>query len=231
MPIALMFGFGCTQWPRHEYLPAAPEALATGEDPGSSVEVFWTFIEESGEGNDTPTGDDVAVLDTGRGFVFRGRLDSAGWDGAAAATALESDTGCADTSVLPPTGVVGNYTGDVDWVTLRTTSGATLCGRLELAARGARADLLAYRLDECAQPLQVGDTGAWIGMNTGGNTVSWSTMSAADTRFGVVVGGLDSNNSEDVAVQNYVLTVALIAASTDGAPGLCPVPDLEALVP
>lgn len=225
----LVLGAGCVEWPRYEHIDEGVEALEGSEEPGNAVDVHWTVLQESFEDNDVAAPDGAHLLERGIGYVVLGRLDNAGWDTEASAESVSGDTGCGGVDTLPPEGVVGNYTGDLDWFEVKPTTGGTLCGRLELKGEGSQADLLAYVLDECASALSDDETGAFLGFNSSGRVVNWSINITANTHYGVLAAGVELDMLSGMVLENYVLSVALVAPSDEGEPGLCPVPDVESV--
>ncbi len=227
----LVLATGCAEWPRYEYIDESEDALEGGEEPGNAVDVHWMTLQESATDNDRADPDGAHQLEEGMGYVVLGRLNNAGWDAEASAHSISGDTGCGGADTLPPEGLVGNYTGDVDWFEVKPTTGATLCGRLELKGEGSHGDLLAYALEECATVLANAETGAFLGLNSSGRVVDWSINVAADTHYGVMAASVELDMLSGMVLENYVLSVALVAPSDDGEPGLCPVPDVESVTP
>ena len=227
----LVLAAGCAEWPPHEHIDESVDALEGGEEPGNAVDVHWTVLQETTTNNDLLAPEGARQLEKGMGYVVLGRLNNAGWDAESAAQSLSGDTGCGGADTLPPEGVVGNYTGDLDWFEVKPTTGATLCGRLELKGEGSQADLLAYAVDECASVLTDDDTGAFLGFNSSGRVVNWSTNVVANTHYGILAAGVELDMLSGMVLENYVLSVALVAPSDDGEPGLCPVPDVESVTP
>jgi len=228
---ALTLCSACADWPRHEHIDEAQDALESGVEPGKGVDVHWQVLQESTEDNDAFAPEGAYQLEKGMGYVVLGRLTDAGWDADEPSYGISGDTGCGGADLVPPEGVVGNYTGDLDWFEVQPTTGATLCGRLELKGEGSQADLLAYAMDDCSSALSDEETGAFLGFNSSGRVAKWSTNVAAGQRYGMLTAGVELDSLGGKVLENYVLSVALVAPSEEGQPGLCPVPDVESVTP
>ncbi len=215
IPILLTLLTGCGEWPRHAHLPDGDsEAISTGDNPATGVQIDWTALQLESEPNDLPGRPEMVGL--GEGLQIEGELSGSGWD-PNAEPARWSD--CGGPLAFPPAHP-GDYSADVDWVTVETSEAGTLCASVTLEDRDLSFDLTVYVLDACREPIEifVDDSGPLGVERTGGR---WSV--AVTVPEGLQIGiALASYRPEDPDTKvPWRLTTALVPPLTDV--DLCPV--------
>lgn len=216
----------CGEWPRYAHLPQDDiEGYPPGTDPSDAVQVDWADAEREGDpGNDTPPA--LVSIESGAGRLYYGSLDGSGWD-----STLEIDhtVTCGEeigTSEFPPV-EQGDYTGDVDWVSVAPAAEGVLCARLELTLddslpEGFAYDMLLYNLDACNNPLTMylNDDGQALGEALYEDEAGWSTTVTAGAPLGISLAGFIPN---EVVTQQLAwrLGVALVPIAPSGDT-LCP---------
>lgn len=216
----------CAEWPRYSHVPQDDiKGYPPGTDPSDAVDVEWAAPEhETDPGNDTPGA--VASLGLSAGRVYYGSLDGSGWD-----STLEVDHAitCGDvlgTSEFPPI-EQGDYTGDVDWVSVVPEAEGVLCTRLELTLDdslpdGFAYDMLLYDLDECNNPVTLyrDDEGRPLGEALYADDEGWSVSVTAGTPLSVALAGFIPGSIVTEQL-SWRLGVALVPAAPSGET-LCP---------
>ena len=209
---------GCEDWPRHKNVPSInTTAIDAGALPTNGVSVTWSEGIEEVEPNDLPA--EASPINKGEGWSIEGVLSGTGWD--ADATSQQKSS-CGDTLAFPPA-APGNYTADVDWVTISPTEDGILCMSLSTSYGGARLDAALYRLDDCGEPTQVfvhQDTSAPIGLDLPSARSHWAIPVDDQTDLGIGFAGFWPDD-EGLEI-NWTMEVALVPSAMGAGDQLCP---------
>jgi hypothetical protein len=215
IPLLLLSGLGCGQWPLHANLPTHDGGfISTRADPSSGIQIDWQLKREGPESSDVPG--PPTSLSLGDGIQQTGTLDGSGWD-LGISPAQWSD--CGDPLAFPPDSP-GGYTADVDWVTILTEDDVTLCTSVSLSDRSVSFDLTTYVLDGCGSPVEIFvDQDGPIGVARTGGRWSSQVIVPAGTQVGIALGAYHPDDPE--LRTDYTISVALVPPRTDLR--LCPV--------
>ena len=210
----------CAEWPRYKHTSSIDhDALSPDQSPEDGIPVNWTEIAESDEPNDRPA--DPIPLSIGDGITAQGILSGLGW---AADEAPDRNAECGGTLAFPPA-VPGNYTGDIDWVSMQTEDTGTLCLHIETDIDTARLDVALYALDDCYEPVSVfvyNGTENPIGIDVPSSGSSWSISVGKDLTLGVGLAGFWPDDANIEA--NWSMELALVPSVAGAGSNLCPEP-------
>lgn len=215
IPLLLLSGLGCGQWPVHANLPTHDgAAISTSAEPSTGIQIDWQLESEETDSSEVPG--PATSLNLGDGIQQAGTLDGSGWDPRASP---EQWSDCGDPLAFPPDSP-GSYTADVDWVTVLIEDDATLCTAVTLDDRSVSFDLTTYVIDDCGAPVEVFvDEDGPIGVARTGGRWSSQIIVAAGTQVGVALGAYHPDDPE--LRTDYKITVALVPPRT--GLNLCPV--------
>ena len=209
---------GCEEWPRYKNKTAIDgEALEPGTDPASGVALEWTSSREEDEPNDAPN--DGPALSVGDGLLISGSLDGLGWNPDASADRVSE---CGNSLAFPPS-TPGDYTGDVDWITISPSEPAMLCLDLLTEHPEARLDAALYTLDECGEAVGVfvhPNTNDPIGTNVAASHVRWAV--AVDESVKLAIGLAGFWPDDDALIIDWTAAVSLVPSVAGAADALCP---------
>lgn len=217
---------GCEGWPLYAHVPDERiTAAPAGTDPSDAIAYTWTNLDrETDPGNDTPP--EPAELGVEEGWVLFGSLSDIGWD----PTLVTTHTAICGLDVqeteYPPISQ-GDYTGDLDWLSLVPTADAQLCVRIEVElpeeVPDLQYDLLAYTLDECDNPVSLlrDETGIGLGLTQYASESTWNTDVTAGTPLSLLLAAFVAASSAEVEVP-WRLGVALVPSPDGDGSGICP---------
>ncbi|MGB0639492.1 MAG: hypothetical protein ACPGTU_09170 [Myxococcota bacterium] len=209
---------GCDDWPRHKNVPSInTSAIDAGALPTDGVSVTWDETIEEVEPNDSPM--EASLISKGEGWSIEGTLSGTGWDATASA---KQQSSCGEPLAFPPA-APGNYTADVDWITISPTETGILCMSLSTSYGGARLDTALYRLDDCGEPTQVfvhQDTAAPIGLDVPSAHSQWAIPVDNQTDLGIGIAGFWPDDGE--LEIDWTVEVALVPSAMGAGDQLCP---------
>ena len=213
-----VFTISCADWPRYKNKPSTnAAALDPGQAPSDGLSVTWsdTMTEEE-PNNEPPAGNPIEV---GEGWNIEGTLNGLGWD---SNVTVNRASECGEARAFPPA-APGNYTGDVDWLSLNPSEPGILCMDLLSEHETARLDVALYVLDDCGEP-----TGVFVYPGT--DSPVGTDVAAAHTRWAIPV---DDSASLAVGVAGFWpdspeleldwdMTLALVPSFEGASDSLCP---------
>lgn len=213
--LMLVFPLGCGNWPRHAHLPSGEsKAISTQESPSTGLEIDWIEAEEAVEPNDSPG--DVTRLALSEGIVVTGELLGTGWDPGLQPERLSD---CGEPLAFPPDGP-GNYTGDVDWITVDSADAATLCAAVTLDNQDISFDLTMYVLDACDQPVEIFiDDDGPIGIERTGGQWDSQVIIPQGTRVGIALSSYWPDDPDLVTPWTISVAMAAPVSGVDICPG------------
>jgi hypothetical protein len=218
----LLFGtlIGCAEWPRYKHTSAINhETLSPDQTPREGVKLEWTDIPAPEEPNDTPS--DPFPIKIGEGLSSQGVLSGLGWSADEQPNRVSA---CGETRAFPPA-APGNYTGDVDWFTIKTEQPGTLCLQLntDLELDVARLDAALYVLDECNEPVSVfvhPETEIPIGTNLPSNQAQWTISVDGGLSLGIGLAGFWPDDDE--LETEWTMRLAFVPSVAGAGSSLCP---------
>ncbi len=216
----LLFGtlIGCADWPRYQHTSGINHnALTPDQAPRNGVKVDWTDVPAVDEPNDEPS--DPIPMKVGDGLSTSGVLSGLGW------TADENPdrlSECGELRAFPPA-APGNYTGDVDWLSVQTEEAGTLCLQFDTDTEAARLDVALYVLDECDEPVSVfvhPDSSIPIGTNVPSDHVTWAISVEGGLSLAVGIAGFYPD--DETLETSWTMDLALVQSVPGAGNTLCP---------
>ena len=218
MLISLGAATSCSEWPRYKHKPSIDSnALPPEADPASGIDVTWTESVEDAEPNDAPA--DGIEFHVGDGLLTEGSLDGLGWDPDAEA---ERSSECGEALAFPPA-APGDYTGDVDWITIQPSEPGLLCLNLIADHPTARLDASLYVLDDCDEPVGVfvyPETNTPIGTNLAASGAGWAVTVDETVRVAIGIAGFFPD--DESLTLDWTASIALVPSVEGAADSLCP---------
>ena len=216
--ISLSAATSCSEWPRYQHKPSIDsDALAPEADPASGIGINWTEVAEDPEPNDSPA--NGINFDVGDGLLIEGSLEGLAWNPDAD---VERSSECGEALAFPPA-APGDYTGDVDWITLEPSEPGLLCLSLIADHPTARLDASLYVLDDCDEPVGVfvyPESNTPIGTNLAASDARWAI--AVDQTVRVAIGIAGFWPDDDLLSLDWSASIALVPSVEGAADTLCP---------
>ncbi len=172
---------GCAGWPLWSAMPEDSALVPVGEPPPGGA-VDWVE-QASSEPDGWPSEVATHQLPEGTGLLFRGALEGAGWDPAAAPATVAGCEGDRRRNAAAS----GDYTADTDMIVVDVAAAGPLCAAVSVGGSAYGWDLLVFPVDDCDAPEDalVVD-GAVIGADLGGEAGGWQ-VDVAPGRYAVLL--------------------------------------------
>jgi len=220
MSLLTLGATACSGWPLYSDLPEVDQdAVEAPTDPRSLVDLEWEYADEPTESDD-PTLIAPRAFEMDDAMLFFGQLDGTGWHDEA--VPLEFSNATCTAAIGPRTPFDrGDYIADVDYHVLVAPDGGQLCAEVLVSDETIGWDLLLVELDDCGVPVDFAMSGEdLLGYGLGGPGGGWGAVVEADVRYAVMLAGYYPN---DLGHQvDYDLGLSLVAPSSSGGLGLCP---------
>lgn len=209
---------GCDEWPRHQHKPSIEgDALEAGAPPSNGLSIDWLAVDDETEPNLLPV--DGIALDQGEGIRTSGTLEGLGWDSSAIADRVSD----CDTTLAFPPAAPGEYTGDVDWITVVPDAESLLCVELRTDHPTARLDVALYALGSCNEPVGVfvhpGSTTP-IGVDVPASRIRWAIGVEANAAVAVGIAGFFPDDAD--LNLDWTASLAFVPSVEGAADSLCP---------
>lgn len=206
-----------------EVYPGAPSIDGDGlvNDCDLLTQEWEDAIHEMEQSNDQPP--EPVLLADGATLLLYGEFSSLGWDPDATRDDEVTCDGSTSLTEFPPLSE-GNYSGDVDWTSVRAGADGTLCATVEVAhpetVPDFGYDVIPYALDSCLNPLAAysDDEDLPTGLSLLPGTARWAVTVEADAAVGVDLAGFVPSGVIDAEVP-WRLGLALVDDS-DACPDL-----------
>ena len=219
---------GCANWPTHEHVDFEHEGLPAELSDSEALSAFidWSEPMDENESNDKARiGTWIPAND---GWHIEGTLSGVGWDSSLVPD-FSTTSDCQEDVAFPPLGQdplpdTGNYTGDIDWISLLPQERGTLCMTVEMgseAVEDLKYDVFLYRLNGCWDPVEIqrNEEMEILGVNSVGERTSWWKKVDESDVLGLVLAAY-SPYDPDLEVP-WKIALSLVDIPTDG---ICPIP-------